>query len=232
MKIILELKSLNNCKYDNIISYWIHSYIKQNVFNEYKDNELRYYNFSNIFPYGDFKTGDTRNFVITTPSKDLYNKLLIHFTDINTVNFGACLFSIVNLKCNYNNVFSGDNIVCSTPIVLKMRDGKYWGQNNRNNSDYDFLVALENNFNHKYKNFNNITDTNDIKIKDVFDSMGYIRTCAVNFKNNMTIVGSKWNFKLKRNLDNHKLNFIKFQLDCGFGSKTGLGFGNMRIKGE
>jgi CRISPR-associated endoribonuclease Cas6 len=55
-----------------------------------------------------------------------------------------------------------------------------------------------------------------------------ITAVTLNLKNNKnTIIGSKWKFKIKKDITPLNMKFIQFNFDSGFGQKTAMGFGCM-----
>ena len=234
MRILIRLKSLVNAKYDNSLSYYFHSFFKQHALSGYHNTDsVRFYNFSSIFPYGDMNFGDERSIVFSSPDKDIISAILLllqKFSMSNHIELSSNYkFQLVNFTVKRNNISGCDTLACSTPIVLKTFDGKYWGAEHGSDDKFTFLDLLERNLNNTYNTFHN--RKNLTKLKDCFDKMEFMRTTAVSIKDNMVIIGSKWFFVVKKDISFDALKFLEFNAECGFGQKTGMGFGHMRILG-
>lgn len=233
MRIVLKFTAEESFKYDSINKYtiqgFVYSLLKDTPFSEYHNiTGFKYFSFSNIFPVSDFKIGESKTIIISSPKlgfiktieKSLKNKEYFYLGKYRMEKDSVKVF-----KPNLNIRF-----ITSTPIVLfeNNRDNKYYSL--KNNGDFSFFLdRVKENALKKYNAYYGEDYSFD---GNIFDRFGYGREVAVRIKKEdkmFIIIGTLWKNLEKFNMDNKK--FYRFLMDSGAGEKNSLGFGMLNTVG-
>jgi len=233
MRIVLKFTAEESFKYDSINKYtiqgFVYSLLKDTPFSEYHNiTGFKYFSFSNIFPVSDFKIGESKTIIISSPKlgfiktieKSLKNKEYFYLGKYRMEKDSVKVF-----KPNLNIRF-----ITSTPIVLfeNNRDNKYYSL--KNNGDFSFFLdRVKENALKKYNAYYGEDYSFD---GNIFDRFGYGREVAVRIKKEdkmFIIIGTLWKNLEKFNMDNKK--FYRFLMDSGAGEKNSLGFGMLNTLG-
>ncbi|RIB35417.1 MAG: hypothetical protein BXU00_01465 [Candidatus Nanoclepta minutus] len=128
MRLLLEVVSLQDAKYNLIHNYIIQGFI----YNLLRDTEfawlhsykgLKFFNFSNIFPIKDFKTDEKYKLIISSPNKKLIQVLYKRLKENKEIKLGSLEFKITNLKTfDIKLSFPWET---STPIILRKEKEVY-----------------------------------------------------------------------------------------------------------
>ncbi len=227
MRIMLKFTTKENFQYDSINKYtlqgFIYSLLKDTSFSEYHNlNGFKYFSFSNIFPVSDFKAGESKNIIISSPKINFIK--IIEKTLQNKEHFYLGKY---RMKINSIKVFKpklSRRFITSTPIVLfeNNQDNRYYSL--KNNGDFSFF--LERVKENALKKYNAYYGENYFFDGNIFDRFEYDREVAVRVKKAdkiFIIIGTLWKNLEKFNMDNKK--FYRFLMDVGAGEKNSLGFG-------
>ncbi|SFL74645.1 CRISPR-associated protein, Cas6 family [Methanobrevibacter olleyae] len=229
IRLILEFKSLNDCKYSDINKYdiqgFIYSLLKYDlVFKNYHDVVgFKFFNFSNIFPVSNFKKGTIKKLIISSPN----SKFIYAVRDSLNEKENLCLnkLDIVIQSIKIINPKESNKFISSTPIVLFEDNSKNQYYSFKQNPDFDFFFnRLKDN---AIKKYNAYTEKDFYLEDNLFNSFEFKREVSVRVrKNNNTfvIIGSLWK-SLEIDINKENKDFYKFLLDTGLGEKNSLGFG-------
>lgn len=233
MRLLLKFSGKDDFSYDEINKYtiqgFIYSLLKNTPFSEYHNlTGFKYFSFSNIFPVYDFKAGESKNIIISSPKPGFIKTIEKVLKDKEHFYLGKYKMekdSVKVFKPNLNRRF-----ITSTPIVLfeNNRENRYYSLKNTN----DFSFFLERVKENALKKYNAYYGENYSFDGNIFDRFEYDREVAVRVKKAdkmFIIIGTLWKNLEKFNMDNKK--FYRFLMDSGAGEKNSLGFGFLNIVG-
>ena len=229
IRLVLNFKVIDVCEYYDITKYDIQGFIYQLLknneeFGNYHENRgFKFFNFSNIFPVSDFKKGEFKSLIISSPN---YNLIRALYTQLD--KFETFYLNKYQMSMEYINVIKPkhyDKFISSTPVVLFEDNTKNQYYSFRNNHDFNFFWnRLKDNAVKKYNVFTGL----DFNLEDdLFDLFEFNREVAVRVRKNgntFIVIGSLWK-NLEVNLNSKNRNFYRFLLDVGLGEKNSLGFG-------
>lgn len=229
MRLILEFKSVNSCKYSDITKYdvqgFIYSLLKENpIFQDYHDVVgFKFFNFSNIFPVSDFKEGSVKKLIISSPNNKFIYSIRDALKESDNLHISKIDISVESVK-----VFNPKNLgkfISSTPVVLFKDNSSNKYYSFKQNPDFDFFFnRLKDN---AIKKYNAYTGDEFYLNNDLFASFELNREVSVRVKKNnntFIIIGSLWK-SLEVDINKENKKFYKFLLDTGLGEKNSLGFG-------
>jgi CRISPR-associated endoribonuclease Cas6 len=199
--------------------------------------------FSNIFPYGDMKTGDSRSFLIATPSEAIAKGIVQKLPLLKDTPFhiGDCSFSLerwstiaVSLK------ETPVRLTCGTPILLRIPEKNYdlYGvpqEERRDRYVYwrpqiafeAFIKQLTENLVKKYNQFYG-TEIRSIPLFQEFLFRKTVHTRYIIDGKSYGAAGSMWEFQWSY-LSDVQRRILEFGLDSGFGERNSMGFGFVNI---
>ncbi len=245
MRLLLELTSSCNAVYDlsyyNKVQGFIYKLIKDTPYNILHDKKgYKFFCFSNIFPIGDFKMGDRRRLLISSPDtffiKLLEDKLKQYSGQIN---IGDLSFSIEAVKVIQPKITNNLRLITATPIILRIPKKNYEKYGIKSDKEYiywqpdypfeTFIKQLEENIIKKYKEFYK----NDIQEFPIFEQFVFKKSTVSHVfidGQEYRFFGSIWEFKfngLKYNKE--KEDVLRFAIDCGLGERNTFGFGFVNV---
>ncbi|MGB9838588.1 CRISPR-associated endoribonuclease Cas6 [Methanothermobacter sp.] len=235
MRLLIKFKSDESFKYSSINNYtiqgFIYSFLKRsNSFHDYHDMEgFKYFCFSNIFPLSDFKKGELKNIIISSPNFKLIKTLEKELKKRESAylgNYPVKIESVSLFKPRLERQF-----ITSTPIVLYKDVRKNYYFSMKKTHDFQFFMdRLKEN---ALKKYNSFYDEEYYFEGNIFDRLEYGREVAVRLKKAdklFIVIGTLWKNLEKFNMDNKK--FYYFLLNCGLGEKNSLGFGMLNTMGS
>ena len=229
MRLKLDIISEEDFSYQDInkhmIQGMIYSYLWDTEYEKmHEEKKFKFFSFSDIFPPTDFKKGEEKNLIISSPNKKFIEVLYQKIKDENYIYFGNKGFMIK--KISKFNLPLRRKFITGSPIVLYQdnRENLYFSFE-RNPDLSFFLERLKNNALKKYNAFYGETMVLE---ETIFDKIIFGREVVVPLKkgkNKFLIIGTTWKRleKFKYNRDERKL--YRFIMDCGLGEKNSLGFG-------
>lgn len=230
MRLKIDLIPLSTIEYSQINRYIIQGFI-YNILrfsDEFKDlhvgKRYKFFNFSNFFPISDFREGETKSIIVSSPRKKLIKFLHRILKDIKIVKLGIYEFKVKRLKkfkIPLRKVWR-----TSTPIVLYYKTNPKEFFSFKRHSMGSFIELLTKNSLTKYKSFYN----EDIQINDLFEFYEYEKEVALSFriknKGYALFIGTMWKkLGIIRPLSSKEKKFYKFLMDTGLGVLNSLGFG-------
>jgi len=228
MRLLIKFNPLCNEDYYTIGKYdiqgFIYSLLKDTEFQNYHDIKgFKYFTFSNIFPVCDFKLGQQKQLIISSPSSAFIKLLHYNLSHMEIFRLNKFFMEIKSLKLL--NIKSSGSVMLGTPIALYESniDNRYYSF--KSNPDFNFFFErLKDN---SLKKFNSYFDDTFYFEEDIFDSFEFNREVSVQMKihdNKFIIIGSLWK-SLEKEIIRENKKFYNFIFDCGLGEKNSLGFG-------
>jgi len=225
MRIKIALTPLSNFLCSEIQSYFIQGLIwnltKGTEFSKYHDlPKFKYFCFSEIFPPTNFKEGEEKYFLISSPDRIFIKFLYSRLKELEYIKLGQYKFEI-EISKPFSLKFKR-RWITGSPIVLQVGRNVYWSK--KYHSLDLFLRRLKENALKKYNSFYN--ENLDFE-EDIFDSFIPKKQVAIHLRKEQRearIIGTKWIFE-KRHYPKELRKFYKFILDCGLGEKNSMGFG-------
>ena len=244
MRLLIQLKALadglyNDSAYNHKMQGVIYSCLKDTPLgklHEFKKPKL--FCFSNLFPIGNFRQGDVRNLLISSPNIELLTVVYKKIVD-QIINVGNMRFKVVNAKFLEPRVKSNCVIHTATPIVIRFSGKdleKVFAKPMRNVywrppfPQTLFLEHLERNILEKFGFFVK-TDPPQISLfsKAKAKLLKTVSKVIVVREKRFNIIGSLWRFHFK-NLTPTEKALLKFAVDSGFGELNSLGFGFVNVE--
>lgn len=227
MRLMIKFESVIEFTYDSIGKYdiqgFIYSLLKDTQFGEYHNLEgFKFFNFSNIFPITDFKPGNVKNIIISSPNNALIKLLAYQLKDKEFFRLNNYMMKINSVKTFH--LRANSKIITATPIVLfeDNRANRYFSFKN---NDFDFFFErLKDNAIKKYNAFYD-DDFEIDSMNNIFDSFSFRKEVSMRMhmkQEQFIIIGSIWTFEKDSMLDK---KFYDFLFDTGYGEKNSLGMG-------
>lgn len=241
MRLLLELECLHDGAYD--LQYFsklqglIYGLLKGTVYDNLHDEKsCKFFCYSNVFPIGDFRAGDKRRLLISSPNVEflqiLYEKLS------NTLNIGQNRYRVLDAKPIETRIITPLTLATATPIVIRIPKQNYerYGISEKNyeyaywkpeHSFEAFLKQLQENIVKKYQDYT----AEKIEAPYLFQDFLFKKTVAnhvVRDGKESTIIGSIWQFSFSH-LSREQQELLAFAVDCGFGEMNPSGFGFMNV---
>ncbi|MEM3364116.1 MAG: CRISPR-associated endoribonuclease Cas6 [Candidatus Micrarchaeia archaeon] len=245
MRLILDLESIVDAAYDNKyyhkVQGLIYNSVRDTKFSHLHDSGVyKYFCFSNIFPIGDFKKGDKRKLIISSPNSLFIETLKEKLSQKEEIHIGDLAFKITNMKTLELKFPRRFTLISATPIILRIKPENaqkfgitrkakeiYW----RPGDPIDlFIKQLEENIIKKYNYYNRVKLNEEFTL---FEMLEFKKKVVAHFIVNgreKRAFGSIWEFKFNDLIYNEqKKNVLKFAVDCGFGERNTFGFGFMNV---
>ncbi|MEM3555301.1 MAG: CRISPR-associated endoribonuclease Cas6 [Candidatus Micrarchaeia archaeon] len=244
MRLLLKLKAAKNASYD--MTYYhkaqglIYDLLRDTPYSILHDKRgYKFFCFSNIFPIGDFKERDVRNFLISSPDSVLIKMLKERIEERKTINIGELSFIVEECKLLKIKIQNNLHLISATPIILRIPRRNYSKYNIESDKPYVFwqpsysfevfVKQLEENIFKKYNEFYK----SKVKEFPLFEQFVFkkstVNHVVVDGKE-QKFFGSVWEFKfygLKYNAGRRKV--LEFAIDCGVGERNTFGFGFVNV---
>lgn len=241
MRCLVKLKSLKDQVYSP--SYHVHlqgsiyRVLKKTDYDEVHDKKpFKFLTFSNIFPPKDMKKGDSRNLIISSPSKPLVKAMAEELKDVESIEPGSNQFRINGVSTFEINPDKKGTMITGTPIVTRLDSDKaeeygidsgkydkvYWRKKHPSKA---FTEHLERNLAAKYKRYYR----REPPEKPYFTGYKLRKEVSVPLHysdRDVTVIGSTW--ELDYECTNREMfRIIKLAYDTGLGELNTTGFGFM-----
>jgi len=241
VRVLLKLRSLKDAVYDLHYYHKLQGFVYDTIRPRYQQlHELagyKFFCFSNIFPIGDIREGDTRHLLVSSPD-NVFIKAFVGGLD-GVVNIGDLSFSVKDVKTVNPQLKGGCNLIAATPIVIRIPEynyGRYSIPQEHRKRRYVFwrrvfpfevfVRQLEENLFKKYNEFHN-TKVDEFPLFEQFLLRKDPVAChTVIDGREIQLIGSIWEFPFHY-LTREQGKILEFGLDCGFGERNSLGFGFM-----
>ena len=228
MRLILSFNPKENYSEKRITKYqiqgFLYSLLQKNE--QYKDlhsqKGYKFFNFSNIFPYGDYNPESIKKLIISSPDVNLIRNFYDELKQITFFRLGSCQMELLKVKPAKTKVT--ENIQTATPIVLSPKPyTNHQYSFKQGDSITQFFNRLKENALAKYNSFTGKDFELDSDLFTGFQLDKEIPT-LVQMNQKIILIGSLWK-NLKYNLTKDNKKFYRFLIDTGLGEKNSLGFG-------
>ena len=245
MRLLLELSSCCNAAYD--LSYYtklqgfIYTLLRGTPYTVIHDKKgYKFFCFSNIFPIGDFKTGDKRRLLISSPELGLIRVLEEKLRNIDyPINIGETSFELLSVKTLKTKIPNNFTLITATPIILRIPRKNYEKYGIVSQKEYifwqpehsfeAFIKQLEENIFKKYNEFFG----KKIDEFPIFETFGFKKSTVSHILlngNEYKLFGSIWEFNFNGlRYDRRRREVLEFAIDCGLGEKNSMGFGFVNV---
>lgn len=227
MRILLSLYPSEDSPYDSInkhtVQGFIYSLLRGTSFAEYHDStNFKFFCFSDIFPLGDFRAGEEKHLLISSPNKDFIEAIGSSLRREERFRLGI---HEVKVKHKIIKLKLGARFISASPIVLYQDSSQNLYYSFERNRDLNFfLQRLKENALKKYSAFY----SEDYNLSEnIFDRLIFRKETAVQIRKGdaeFIIIGSVWKLLEKFNVNENR-KFYEFVMECGLGEKNSLGFG-------
>ncbi len=244
MRVLLNLRSLKNCSYKlepGKLQGLIYNLLKDSGYSGLHDKPgYKFFCFSNIFPIGDFKEGDSRNLLISSPDPYFVRILESALTTKTSLNIGELQFNITSIKTLKPRIGNNSKIISATPIVIRIPEknyGKYGIPEEKRKKSYlfwrpeypfeAFVRQMEDNLFKKYNQFY----SKQIQPFPLFEQFRFKKSVAssiIKDGREHVEIGSIWEFEFSH-LSREQREILEFGIDCGFGERNSYGFGFVNL---
>jgi CRISPR-associated endoribonuclease Cas6 len=227
MRILLTFQTQETLDYNSInkhtIQGLIYSLLNDTPFANYHDLKgFKYFSFSNIFPVSNFKPGEPKNIIISSPKQGFIRTISNALKERDHFYLGKNRMEIEQVEVFQPKLKR--RFITSTPIVLFENNEKNRYYSLKNSNDFSFF--LERVKENSLKKYNAYFGENYSFEGNMFDRFEYNREVAVRIKKEdrmFIVIGTLWKNLEKFNMDNKK--FYNFIMDTGLGEKNSMGFG-------
>jgi CRISPR-associated endoribonuclease Cas6 len=214
----------------------------------------KFFCFSNIFPFGDFKVNEERKLLISSPNENIMNAIVRSLKNKarsdEELKVGEMAFQIVRFEGPFRlRLYKPKaRVRTETPIIIRIPSYKlvnihsigkniskyryvYWRETI---SPAYFLTQLYDNMEKKIKEYNIRSETDNF-IPYSARNGGAPRPSLSRFIRTVSkritvrgiehvVIGSLWEFEFLFD-SNIDMQMLEFILDCGLGERNSLGFG-------
>ena len=228
MRLILRLEPMGNFSEDEIHSHQIqgliYSTLQETEIDFLHNRRLpKFLSFSNFFPLGPFKEGESKSIIIASPIR--------HFVDVlkerlegSTIFLGKYAFKVLECK-KFSPRISGNWITATPVIVRRSPKSDDYMSTSKGDSELGILKRIEENAIWKHKIFFN--ETPNLR-RPIFARATLKKEVAVKVWLSSgrphVFVGSLWELTVRRNLFRNR-KFLSLIVDAGLGSFNSMGFG-------
>jgi len=239
VRLLLKLEAKKDMAYDEKYFHKFQGFIYKYIEPYYKElhdkKGYKFFCFSNLFPIGDMKKGDERNWIISSPDSAMIKWL--HANISEEIHLGEMEFKFLESKLFEIRLEKNTHLISATPITLRIPKSMYekYGIKEEKNYVYwrpcysfdAFVKQLEDNLFKKYKEFYE-KEIEEFPIFERFLFKKDVCNHAIIDNKEIKIVGSMWEFIFSY-LDKKKKEILEFGLDTGFGERNSLGFGFVNV---
>ena len=244
MRLLVELKGLRDCAYD--VKYYhklqgsLYGLLKDTSYQSLHDErKCKFFCFSNVFPPQDFKRGDVRHFLISSPDEHLLVVFKDKLTQLKRMNVGEMSFSIKGVSLLRPKVTRACTLITGTPIIIRIPRENYDKYGIRPPKDYTYLYwrknypfnafvkQLEDNLIKKYNEFYGVS-LSKVPLFEQFIFKKQVCNHIIIKGKEVKVFGSNWEF-IFNYLREEQRRIIQFGLDAGFGELNSIGFGFMNL---
>ena len=222
---MIELISKENFSYNEINKHSIQGFLYSPFKLEYPDfhdtKGFKFFCFSDVFPTNDYKEGEKKNLIVSSPDKSFIQFLNSKLCGEKMIAGHPFKIEARIIKVPFKRIW-----ITGSPIVLY--------KDNKNNIYYSFerdkdllffLDRIKDNALKKYNAFYNENLTLD---GSIFDKLVFNKEVVINTikrGNEFIIIGSMWKNLEKEYVSQNYKKFYSFLMETGLGEKNSMGFG-------
>jgi len=251
MRLVLKLKVLNNCEYDLKYNHkcqgFIYNLIRNTPYERlHNERDYKFFNFSNFIPPTDFKEGEIKTLIISSPDNNFIKTLLERINEIKQpLKIGEMMFKIKDYQIIKPKIQNACTLITGTPIIIRIPKTKYekYGISAKYNYIYwrsklpfeAFINQIEENIIKKYEKFYKFEENQIVIIRKkvlplLQENILKKEVCnhVIIGGKEVKVFGSLWIFNFIE-LKNIQKKILKFNLETGFGERNSMGFGFMNL---
>ncbi|WXG47269.1 MAG: CRISPR-associated endoribonuclease Cas6 [Candidatus Atabeyarchaeum deiterrae] len=229
MRLLLTFSTLDDFSYDSInkhtVQGLVYSLIREEDVEEYHNlPKFKFFCFSDIFPIDDFRVGQEKNILISSPNEYLIESMAKTLRAERRFKLGDH-----EIEARYKVVRPdlSSRFISASPITIyeDSRENRYYSFERSGDLSF-FLQRIKENAIRKYNAF--YSEKYDLA-ENIFDRLVFRKEVSVRAKRGekeFIIIGSVWKLLEKYGIDTvENRKFYEFIMDCGLGEKNSLGFG-------
>lgn len=206
------------------IQSFIYSLLKETKYHELHDEKgFKFFNFSNIFPIGDYTPNSIKKLIISSPDPTLISTLYHTLKSTTFFKIGPCPMELLKVKPVKTIVT--ETMQTATPILISSEPcTTHLHCFKQGDSLTQFFDRLKENAINKYNAF---TGEDFELTSDLFTGFQLDKEVATPVYLNqqkLPLIGSLWK-NLSFNLTKENKKFYSFLIDTGLGEKNSMGFG-------
>ena len=198
----------------------------QGIISLHEGNRFRYFTFTDFFPSGPMKRGESKKIIVSSPDNKFIGNIAKAFVEMPILYLGNETFHVESLK-TYNHSGVPRSFVSGSPVVLysDSRANRYFSL--RDGGDISFFLrrVLENAVK-KYVQYTGKPAPN--LYGPLFDIIRFKKEVSVKvqaLRKEFYVIGSVWDLLSVDRGRRVDFDFYSFITDTGIGEKNSLGFG-------
>ncbi|MHA1222284.1 MAG: CRISPR-associated endoribonuclease Cas6 [Candidatus Heimdallarchaeaceae archaeon] len=197
---------------------------EKKVYIKHDSKQFKFFCFSDIFPFGNFKPHIIKKLIISSPSKTFIKALYHNISPKKEFHLGGCPVDKIDVKIF--DLKPSSEFISGSPIVLYKDNQKNEYFSFKKHGDLNFFLnRLQDNALKKY----NIFYKEELVVEhELFSDCEFSKEVVIpNRKGNRSFIhiGSTWKKIGTSYLDKKLVKFYKFIMDAGLGEKNSMGFG-------
>jgi CRISPR-associated endoribonuclease Cas6 len=247
VRVLIELSPKCSAAYSpnyTKLQGFIYNLVRKSPYGILHDKKTyKFFCFSNIFPIGDFKQGDKRYLLISSPDSGFINvvseNLNQYIEKKDSIHIGDLSFSIESVNLIKPELKNNVTLITATPIILRIPKANYEKYGINSDKEYvfwrpsypfeAFVKQLEDNIFKKYKAFYG-QRIEEFPIFEIFNFKKSTVSHVLIDNKEYKFFGSIWEFVFSNlEYDKRRKEVLKFAIDCGFGERNTFGFGFVNI---
>ena len=234
MRLKIDFKALNNGSYGGVDKHMVQSFIYNLLRGTEFDNmhnkpRFKFFTFSDIFPPSDFKKGEIKSLIISSPNAKFIKVLKESVSEIELVQLGQIRFEIHNYKIYKLNITNKFRTGSPVVIYLDNRNNIYFSFQKHGGLKF-FLNRITENALKKYEAYYGRSIKLDGPLFDILEPRvrnNKVDVAIVLSKNGkkFLVIGTTWKLLMREYISPRERKLYEFIMDCGIGEKNSLGFG-------
>jgi len=247
MRLLLELSSQCNSAYEpsyyTKLQGFVYNLFRKSPYRVLHDKKgYKFFCFSNIFPIGDFKEGDKRHLLISSPDIGFIRTLQENLADLKEdIHIGDLSFKVESVRLLQPKLRNNTRLITATPIILRIPKANYEKYGIKSDKEYvfwqpeysfeAFIKQLEENIFKKYNEFYG-QKIDEFPIFEIFNFKKSTVSHVILDGREYRFFGSIWEFIFNGlKYDRKRMEILEFAIDCGFGERNTFGFGFVNVMG-
>lgn len=200
----------------------LYGLLKETEYHDLHDRPLKLYCFGDIFPVTDYRCGEPKTLLVSSPDERLVRSLYCAAKNAGQLEINKHVFYIRSLSI-FDLPYRG-RMISGSPILVKDKESGKWALPSTTGGLQKMTERLMSIAKKKYRLF---YDEEPEISGNMFDRMVLRKETAVRMVKDggeFFVVGSVWAL-LEKHVKRPEYKFYKFVQDSGLGDLTGMGFG-------
>jgi CRISPR-associated endoribonuclease Cas6 len=260
LRLLLKLTPKKSHPYVNDYHYHlqaaIYSMIREGGLADLHDKKgYKFFCFSNIFPFGDFREGAEKNLLVSSPDckiiESIEHAAKASMNSGRSLTMGETGFTIsgVSKPFRINMEASEITVRSATPIIMRIPRSRFQEYGIEPQIDYEyvfwresipldaFVKQLRDGMVKKWREYfgSNIGDSSKYLEEELLPEITYYRFIKSVSKpltirqEKQIIIGSLWEITFVT-VNDAQRKLLQFAMDCGLGERNSLGFGFVNLQ--